>query len=558
MIYQSLLNIHDDLDDLALSYHKERKLDYIARIDTEQDIVNLIEADGVRFQQTDTGRTSNVAAGLNDNAAYTLGIGHDSKKSLDWLQNKIADYENAYLELLEQAAEDITHPDFQAYAEWRRERRGVVMEKALGIRRVGEDEPYVELPSIFRKDWLALSVNGTRLDQLPEVRQWWIDYRTDQEGEDAARIGYDGWREGPIPELHQKVVRYETKVSSYNKDAFVSYGLNRGENAWLTQRTAARITRVMNTLVLSDKYSHSIGGDITWLIWSDPLPGTNLMLTLEDQTVEAQDFFDTLYHQRSTPDDPVYIWALEDQTGRPITRHFQTDTMQGLQNNLTAFTENSRICGERRSIGRMLVSTSELPEEKNRYDKILPADHRDLFAVAINKTSVPYRFLQQSIQRFLRLGSNTNNETARAGLIRLYFQTNNINMPEYVDPKRDDTAYQLGRLFAILEQLQWKALGDVNATIADKYMTGATTTPSRVFPELLEKSQSHLSSLKRSGNGGAAYSIKEKIAQALSMIENIPDRTSVEERGRMLLGYYHEEHERFSHTREAKNQANKK
>ena len=53
-------------------------------------------------------------------------------------------------------------------------------------------------------------------------------------------------------------------------------------------------------------------------------------------------------------------------------------------------------------------------------------------------------------------------------------------------------AYVLGRLFAVLEKVQQEAIGNVNASIKDRYFTSACAAPASVFPLLLRLSQHHI------------------------------------------------------------------
>ena len=98
-----------------------------------------------------------------------------------------------------------------------------------------------------------------------------------------------------------------------------------------------------------------------------------------------------------------------------------------------------------------------------------------------------------------------------------------------------DTAYNLGRLFAVLEKVQADALNSVNASIKDKFFSSACSTPYLVFPRLLKLAQAHLSKL---GDGARIYA--EKLIQSIiSNINNAFPRTqNMEEQGMFMLGYY--------------------
>lgn len=98
-------------------------------------------------------------------------------------------------------------------------------------------------------------------------------------------------------------------------------------------------------------------------------------------------------------------------------------------------------------------------------------------------------------------------------------------------------AYLLGRLFAVLEKAQQKAIGDANATIKDRYFTSACASPATVFPVLLRLSQHHIS--KSDWTYGDR--LIGQIMEHLDIVNNpIPARLSLDDQGVFVLGYYHQ------------------
>lgn len=73
-----------------------------------------------------------------------------------------------------------------------------------------------------------------------------------------------------------------------------------------------------------------------------------------------------------------------------------------------------------------------------------------------------------------------------------------------LDPANRDQAYLCGRLLAVLEATQRAALGDVNATIVDRYFGTASSAPASVFGRLLRGAQPHLGKLRRDRPGRTA------------------------------------------------------
>ena len=108
-----------------------------------------------------------------------------------------------------------------------------------------------------------------------------------------------------------------------------------------------------------------------------------------------------------------------------------------------------------------------------------------------------------------------------------------------LDPTCSNNAYCLGRLFAVLEKLQGESIGNVNATITDRFYGAASATPAAVFASLIRKSQHHLTKLKASFS--ASYS--KRIQEILNLLEPqsaFPSTFRLEEQGLFALGYYHQ------------------
>ena len=85
-----------------------------------------------------------------------------------------------------------------------------------------------------------------------------------------------------------------------------------------------------------------------------------------------------------------------------------------------------------------------------------------------------------------------------------------------------ETAYVLGRLFAVLESIQMDTNPGIRSTIRDRYFNSASTAPASVFPILNRLKNSHLKKL-----------------------EHFPLRLSLEEQGEFALGYYHQMQKRY-------------
>ena len=111
-------------------------------------------------------------------------------------------------------------------------------------------------------------------------------------------------------------------------------------------------------------------------------------------------------------------------------------------------------------------------------------------------------------------------------------------LPVALQPDHPSAAYQLGRLFAVMESAQYAALGRVNAPIGDRYFASASSTPARVFAPLLRGMQNHIADARKRNQGGW---VAPKAAEIIARLPpDLPKTLSLEDQGRFAVGYYHQ------------------
>jgi len=101
-----------------------------------------------------------------------------------------------------------------------------------------------------------------------------------------------------------------------------------------------------------------------------------------------------------------------------------------------------------------------------------------------------------------------------------------------LDTERRETAYLLGRLFAVLEKAQLDALGKVNATIKDRFFSAASTTPASVFPRLLRLSQHHIEKAEY------GHVSDRRIAEIMEHVDSFPVHMHLQDQGLFAIAYY--------------------
>lgn len=99
-------------------------------------------------------------------------------------------------------------------------------------------------------------------------------------------------------------------------------------------------------------------------------------------------------------------------------------------------------------------------------------------------------------------------------------------------------AYNLGRIFAILEKIQMDSSNGAT-NIREKYLSSASSTPKSIFPNLLNLAQYHIAKINKENNTKFNYYDKV-IGEILLNVNEFPAVFSSDEQGMFILGYYHQ------------------
>lgn len=106
-----------------------------------------------------------------------------------------------------------------------------------------------------------------------------------------------------------------------------------------------------------------------------------------------------------------------------------------------------------------------------------------------------------------------------------------------LDKENNNQGYLCGRLFAVLENLQYAA--NKQDTIRSSYMNAASSTPAAVFSTILKLSNSHYGKLAKDKKGLAMYFDTQK-EEIIAMLKDFPETLDLQDQGRFFLGYYHQ------------------
>jgi CRISPR-associated protein Csd1 len=128
---------------------------------------------------------------------------------------------------------------------------------------------------------------------------------------------------------------------------------------------------------------------------------------------------------------------------------------------------------------------------------------------------------------------------ARMGLLKAYFVRRQPGgdqiMTAYLNPDHPSAAYHCGRLLAMFSSLQRAALGDVGASVVQRYYSAASQTPGLILGRLTGNARNHLGKLE----GGLAYWYENQIADVMGRLgDSAPRILDLQGQGLFALGYY--------------------
>jgi CRISPR-associated protein Csd1 len=368
---------------------------------------------------------------------------------------------------------------------------------------------------------------------------------------------------------------------SFNARAYESYHREQGQNSPISEKSAFAYTTALNYLLSSANPNRKLAiGDTTVVYWAESErkdfadafegifePAIVESGALTDQTgrkkaekglkdvaekvrrVQQLDL-DALLKDLKKDNPRFYVLGLAPNAARVSVRFFLTDPFQKIVERMMQHYHDLEIIKEYEN--QPTYITVRLILEETISKKASNPQASPLMAGAVFRsilTGAPYpAALYYAIINRIRADADGKGvqkiSYVRAAVIKAFLIRKFRNQPKYkevlvmtLNEQSAIPAYILGRLFAVLEKAQQEAIGDVNASIKDRYFTSACATPASVFPILLRLSQHYISKSDKYNNDRRI----EKILNLLDVEKNpIPAHLTLDEQGIFVLGYYHQ------------------
>lgn len=372
---------------------------------------------------------------------------------------------------------------------------------------------------------------------------------------------------------------------SFNMPSSESYGKAQSYNAPVGEYAVYAYTTALNYLV-ADRTHTTVIGDTTILCWSEQGDREsreiymNFMEPTRDNAEIVHGVFENLRSGKAihvpevkkniSLEQKFYILGLAPNAARLAVRFFYQDSFGNILRHIMEHYERMEIIRqftdqpEFLGAWRMLLETAN---KRSRDKKPLSNMAGAVYRAIISGDRYPDS-LYQSVFGRIRAEQDDSDSgiykitMGRAAIIKAFLLRNGHYAKEEItvalNEESSNTPYTLGRMFAVLEEIQKKASSDLNATIKDRYFNAACATPASIFPLLLKLKNSHLRKIE---NKGGAFILEKKLTDLQGRIpapaengENAyPRRLSLEDQGMFILGYYHQTQKRYEKKEEKNN-----
>ena len=522
-------------------------------------------------------RTSGINANfLCDNSAYVLGM--SGKGDAEYSQNRYDEFARLNTELLAQGNSKAARAiraflDSYSPAD-------------------GREHPKIapHLETILKGGNLVFMFDGKFVHEDTAIKQAWEKYKGGSDSETVQCLVTG--ENAPLARLHPslKGIRDANPTGAtlvgFNARAYESYNREQGMNSPVSEKAAFSYTTALNYLLSSSNENRKFYiGDTTVVYWAesenkayakafwglcepeevDLVPeevapareqkaGRKIKKVAEKvRRVQALDMQRLLDGLDGNP--RFYVLGLAPNAARVSVRFFHSDPFDKVVEKIMRHYKDLEVGKEFEDQHTYLTIQDILRETvspKASDQSAAPLLAGSVFRAILENTQYPAALYNAIINR---VRADQDDKKARiykinyprAATIKAYLLRKYRNHPANkiqevlvmsLNAQSTNPAYVLGRLFAVLEKVQQEAIGEVNASIKDRYFTSACASPRTVFPTLLRLSQHHIS---RAEYGYASDRRIQDILGLLDVEQNpIPARLSLDEQGVFVLGYYHQ------------------
>lgn len=471
-------------------------------------------------------------------------------------------------------------------------------EGACAVRRlleaIAQGHISVTLPDECRSNDLfafeLASDSDVFVHERPKVKEYWVRCRSISTPDRSTKLrclvsGKPIGESGLFPLIEGVPGASPSRIGlvSFNKSAFESNGWKGNANAPISREAAEYCATALNRL-LDDGYldpwqpgqtlprwNIRLSADTVVCYWPSKESGEEFTSAfgglLEARPEVVKELYQSIWRGKLPEIEDksaFYALTLSGAQGRAIVRDWFESTVARVERNLAAHFKDLTIVRNTPKpkehdlppqFAMSVLLKSLAPQGDS--ERIPTPLIGELIEAALHGTPYPFSLLQRAVERTRsEIGNNDwtdlDRRDARAALIKAVLNRRRRFFPDTthykeVQPNMDPTnlseGYALGRLMAVLERIQQEAIGDVNASVVDRYFSGASATPKIVFVRLLKNARHHVTKAKDDdAKAGFVFRLDKLIDELASRFDpkrnGFPAHLDLDQQGLFVLGYH--------------------
>ena len=347
-------------------------------------------------------------------------------------------------------------------------------------------------------------------------------------------------------------------IVSFDKGAFASYGFEQSLNASTSTRAATAYCTALNAMLGRENHSLRLG-QVACCFWTrnetDATSAWGALLNQADPLAVA-DFLKSPWvgrEREALRQEQFHAVTLAGNSGRIVVRHWMQVTLETATENLQRWfrdldLEPVRLPSGKEKMPPLALFRLACATVRDAKD-LQPEVTAQLFRAALEGAAPSLTLLHPMLDRLrvdmARDGSTALLNHSRFALAKLILNRNRkdniVEIAERQTTNTEDSAYQCGRLLAVLAEAQAKAHDYQlkGAGVTERYFGTAMASPASVFPILLKLNRHHLNKISKSDRyRGHDRFFDEAIQDVLTKVNQFPRTLDLHAQGRFAIGFY--------------------
>lgn len=418
----------------------------------------------------------------------------------------------------------------------------------------------------------CLEREGDFIHEHAAVRSAWAVYLERAPSDDVEGFCSVTGEYGTLARLFPRVTGIPGAQSSgaslvsYNFDASESYGKKQAYNAAISKSVAFKAGTALKCLLGKPDRRILLGNTIV-TFWADrAAPREERLLAeilLGRSSAEDKVALDAVSNAFSEMRKGLPLSQFDNSLGFSIlgispnvarlsVRFYEHRSLGSIAENYGYYLRDTAMVGvERTSMWGFLLQTASLGKPSNVPSTLVSRS----FESMLRGTDFPVA-LEQLILSRMRADHASNNRwdlgqraAALKGCLVRRARRRGVELTGKeclnmaLNRENTNIGYLLGRLFAVMERAQQGASGDTNATIRDRYIGAASSTPERVFQPLMRGCQANLGTLRKKKRG-LSVKLEQEMDEIVGRLfpgeGSLPKTLDLDEQGAFFIGYYQE------------------